>query len=86
MSKVKFKLNLPGLNVLMKSPEMQHILAEKGSQVVARANSNAADPKAEYSMETKPLNWIAVTTVRAENGAAIHENYEHNTLLKSLGG
>ena len=86
MNKVDFKLNLPGLNALMKSPEIQTVLAEKGSEVMARANSNAHVPDAEYSMETKTINWIAVTTIRAENGAAVRENLENNTLLKSLLG
>ena len=86
MNKVKFKLNLPGLNQLMKGPEMQAELSRYGSTVLGNAQSMAQDSKAEYGMDTKPLNWIAVTTVRAENGAAIHENYERNTLLKALGG
>ena len=86
MNKVDFELNLPGINQLMKSPEMQTVLAEKGAEVMARANSNAQVPDAEYSMNTKTINWIAVTTVRAENGAAVLENLEHNTLLKSLSG
>lgn len=86
MSKVDFKLNLPGLNQLMKSPEMQSILSEKGAGVMARAQANAQRSDAEYSMNTKTINWIAVTTVRAENGTAVYENLEHNTLLKSLLG
>lgn len=86
MRKVDFKLNLPGLNQLMKSPEMQSILSEKGAEVMARANANAQISDAEYSMDTKTINWIAVTTVRADNGAAVYENYENNTLLKSLLG
>ena len=85
MSKVDFKLDLPGLNQLMKSPEMQSILAQKGAQVAAAANSSAQSSRAQYSASTKTINWIAVTTVRADNGAAVHENYENNTLLKALG-
>ena len=85
MSKVDFKLNLPGLNQLMKSPEMQAILAEKGARVMATANGSAQTHDAQYSMDTKTINWIAVTTIRAENGAAIHDNLERNTLLKALG-
>ena len=85
MSKGDFKLNLPGLNQLMKSPEMQSILTEKGARVMATANSNAQTRDAQYSMDTKTINWIAITTVRADNGAAIHENLENNTLLKALG-
>lgn len=84
MSRVDFKLNLRGLNELMKSEEMQTVLTEVGSKVMSNANSLAQDPKAEYSMNTKVINYIAVTNVRAANGEAVHENYENNTLLKSL--
>lgn len=84
MSKIKFDLNLQGLNELMKSEQMQEILSEKGAQVMQRANDSAQNPAAEYSMETKTVNWIAVTTVRANDGVAIRENLENNTLLKSL--
>ena len=86
MSKVDFKLNLRGLNQLMKSPEMQAILAEKGARVAASANGSAQSTRAHYSTDTKTIKWIAVTTVRADNGAAVHDNLENNTLLKALGG
>ena len=86
MNKVDFKLNLPGLNQLMKSPEMQAILTEKGAEVMARANGNAQISDAQYSMDTKTINWIAVTTVRADNNEAVAENYNNNTLLKALLG
>lgn len=86
MNKVDFKLNLPGLNELMKSPEMQSILTEKGAEVMARANGNVQIPDARFSMDTKTINWIAVTTVRADNNEAIAENLRNNTLLKSLLG
>lgn len=86
MSRVRFDLNLSGLNQLMKSPEMQSILTQKGSEVLARVNGMKQDPDAEYGMSTKTINWIAVTNVRAENGAAVRENLEQNSLLKALGG
>lgn len=86
MSKVEFELNLPGLNALMKSPEMQAILTEHGARVMNTANSNAQMKGATFTMNTKTINWIAVTNVRAENGIGIQENLEHNTLLKALGG
>lgn len=86
MSKVDFKLNLPGLNELMKSPAMQSELIKHGSNVLSRAQSMAQVDGAEYSMNTRTINWIAVTTVRADNYEARKDNYENNTLLKSLGG
>ena len=85
MSNIKFELNSEGVTALMKSPEMQAILAQKGAQVAATANGSAQSDRASYSTSTKTINWIAVTTVRADNGAAVHDNLENNTLLKALG-
>ena len=86
MSKVKFKLNLPGLNELMKSSAMQSELIQHGSRVLSGAQSMAQVNGAEYSMNTRTINWIAVTTIRADNYEARKDNYENNTLLKALGG
>lgn len=81
--KVDFKLKLKGLNQLMKGPEMQAVLDQKGQQIQAAAEemSNGG----EYETETKPLRWIAVTTVRAKDHKAMKSNLEDNTLLKALG-
>ncbi|MBQ1571989.1 MAG: hypothetical protein IIZ78_12735 [Clostridiales bacterium] len=86
MSKVKFELNLPGLNELMKSGAMQSILNEKGAAVAASANGMKQIDEAEYGFDTKTINWIAITTIRANNGAAVADNAQNNTLLKALGG
>ena len=84
MSKVDFKLDIGGLNALMKGPEVQSVLQEKGNEVASRARSMC--PNGEYSVRTYPINWIAVCNVSAENFEAIRDGYEHNTLLKALGG
>ena len=84
MSKVKFELNLPGLNQLMKSPEMQGVLLQKANEVMSRANGLKQDPKAEFYTMSKAINYIAVANVRCANGEAVHENLENNTLLKAL--
>lgn len=84
MSKVDFKLNLPGLNQIMKGPEMQSILQVKGAEVASRAKSMC--PKGEYDTRTVSGRWIATTFVSAENYEAIKDGYENNTLLKALGG
>ena len=84
MSKVNFKLNLPGLNELMKSAEMQAILKEKGEGVASRAKSMC--PDGEYAVNTKAIRWIAVCNISAENAEAVRDGFEHNTLLKALGG
>ncbi len=83
MSKTKFSLYLRGLNQLMKGPEMQAILDQKGQQVQAAAEQMSKGGK--YETKTKPLRWIAVTTVRAKDHKAMKSNLEDNTLLKALG-
>ena len=84
MSRVDFKLDIRGLNALMKSGEVQAELQSKGNEVASRAR--AMCPEGEYSVRTYPINWIAVCNVSAENYEAIRDGYEHNTLLKALGG
>lgn len=84
MSKVDFKLNLPGLNQIMKGPEMQSILQAKGAEVASRARSMC--PEGEYDTRTVSGRWIATTFVSAENREAIKDGCENNTLLKALGG
>ena len=73
-----FKLNLPGLNELMKSPEMQSHLARAGEAVANAAGS-------DYDHKTYKLNFVAVENVYPNSRKAAHDNYENNTLLKALG-
>ena len=78
MADVKFKLNLPGLNELMKSSEMQSALLEAGQAVASAAGS-------DYSAEVHTANWIAISNVYPDSKAAASENFKENTLLKALG-
>lgn len=75
---VKFKLNLAGLNELMKSAEMQSALLEAGNAVASSAGS-------EYAAEVHVANWIAISNVYPNSQQAAHENFKDNTLLKALG-
>ena len=75
----KFELNLPGLNELMKSSEMQAILSEKGSQVAKRAGDG-------YNYRTHVADFVAITNVYPETKEAAKDNYKNNTLLKALNG
>ena len=84
--KIKVELDLAGVNELMKRQELQEMMQNLGEQIASRAESMSADPKAEYEANTKTLNWIAVTNIRAANHEAFVENLENNTLLKALGG
>lgn len=77
MAKVRFELNLAGLNELMKSDEMQAILEEAG-QTVAR---NAG---AEYGTRVHQASYVSICNVYPDSEKAAHENYKKNTLVKAL--
>ena len=83
MDKV-FKLNLPGLNELMKGGEMQGILQTAASAVQSTAAGMSSDPHAEYTSDVVVVNFVALGRVHAGNGAALRENYKNNTLNKAL--
>ncbi|MBR4406075.1 MAG: hypothetical protein IKT30_06845 [Bacteroidaceae bacterium] len=75
---VKVKLNLPGLNELMTSPEISQAVLEAGQAV-----AQAAGP--EYAAEVHTANWIAISNVYPDSKEAAHENFKDNTLLKAIG-
>lgn len=76
--KVEVELNLPGLNELMKSSEMQSALRDAG-EAVARA---AGD---DYACDVNTINWIAIANVYPDSKEAAHENFKNNSLLKAIG-
>ena len=80
MAKVKFKLNLAGLNEMMKSGEMQTVLNNAASQIAASAGPG-------FEIETAhPISFVAIAAVHAETAEAKRDNSENNTLLKATGG
>lgn len=82
MSKVKFKLNLKGLNEVMKSPELQSLMQESGERIrnAAASMSNGG----QFETQTKPIRWIAVTDVRVKDKKAMKAVLEDNVLNKAL--
>jgi hypothetical protein len=78
MSKVKFELNLPGLNELMKSPEMCAILEESGSTVAMTAGAG-------YASRVHQASFVAIANVYPDTAQAAKDNYDNNSLLKALG-
>ena len=84
--KIKVELNLAGVNELMTRQELQDMMQGLGEQIASKAESMSMNPKAEYESNTKTLNWIAVTNIRAANHEAFVENLENNTLNKALYG
>lgn len=83
MSKnVRFVLNLPGLNALMKSGEMQSIL-----NAAAESIANTAGDGYEAVVEqAHPISFIAIASVRTKNKKGRFDNNQNNTLLKASGG
>ena len=77
MADVKFELNLPGLNELMTSPEMQAALDEAGEHVARIAGS-------DYATSSRAGRWIGFCNVYPDSARAAKENYNDNTLIKAL--
>ena len=77
MAKVKFKLNLKGLNELMKSEEMQNILEETGKRVAKNAGK-------DYGTRVHLASFVAIANVYPDSKEAAKDNYNNNTLLKAL--
>ena len=77
-NKVKFELNLPGLNELMKSSEMQSALLDAGKAVARSAGS-------DYEAEVHTASYIAISNVYPNSREAAKQNFEDNTLLKAVG-
>lgn len=74
MSNVKFELNLPGLNVLMKSPEMCQILNEAAAQLSRQAGVDGVTGVEQ----AHPISFIAI--------ASVHGSNDDNDMEKGMGG
>lgn len=80
MADAKFKLNLSGLNELMKSAEMQEALNSAASQIANAAGDG-------YEVEAAhPISFVSIAAVHARSFKARRENSENNILLKAAGG
>lgn len=77
MSKIKVKLDLQGINAVMKSPGVREALEE-----AAKAVGNASGIETEVKSAT--INFIAVATVETANAKAAKEHYKRNALLKGV--
>lgn len=75
---VTFKLNLQGLNELMKSAEMQAALDDAAERVASVAGEG-------YATSGRTGNYIGFANVYPDDRASAKDNYENNTLLKALG-
>ena len=79
MADVKFKLNLRGLNDLMKSAEMQSVLNSAATQIAGSCGDG-------YETESAhPISFVGIAAVHASTGKARKDNADNNTLLKAAG-
>ena len=78
MADIEFKLNLPGLNELMKSPEMQAALDTAGERVRDIAGEG-------YATSARTGRYIGFCNIYPEDKKAAKDNAENNTLIKALG-
>ena len=79
MGKV-FKLNLAGLNELMKSTAMAAVLDQAAGAVASAAGDGYEVEKAH------PIRFVGISAVHASTYKAKLDNSENNTLLKAVGG
>lgn len=77
MSKMKFELNKAGVSELLKSPEMKALL---NSYAVAAANRAGEG----YASEVHTGQKRAYANIFADTPSARKDNWDNNTLLKSL--
>lgn len=77
MSKVQVKINLKGINEVMKSPEILSACEAAGSAVASAAGS-------DYATQSGLINYIAYCNVYPDSKEAAKENFEDNTILKAV--
>ena len=77
MGKMKFKLNGSGVRQLLKSSEMQAVLASKATEIKARAGEG-------YDQDTYVGKTRANVMVYADSAKAKRDNMNNNTLLKAV--
>jgi conserved domain protein len=77
MSKLKFELNSLGVSALLRSPEMQGILEEKGSEIAERAGEG-------FELKVSPGQKRANAKISTTDIKSMARNKKHNILLKAM--
>lgn len=76
MGNVEVKLNLKGINEVMKSPEILSAVEAAGQAVANAAGS-------DYTTRSGLINYIAYCNVYPDSADAAKENYEDNIIIKA---
>ena len=80
VSEIRFKLDLKGLNELMKSPEMQGVLNDAAQKIAGAAGDG-------YEVESAhPIQFVAIASVRASTYDSYYDAMENRTLENAVGG
>ena len=81
MSKpIRFELDLPGLNALMKSGAMQAVINDAAGRIAGSAGEG-------YGIEAAhPIGFVVIGSVFARSWPAKLDNSANNTLEKAAGG
>ena len=77
MSKSNVKLYLPGINEVMKDPEIVAACEQAAREVGSMSGI-------ETDVESGTINFIAYADVRPATDEAAKENYENNSLIKAV--
>lgn len=77
MANVKVKLNLKGINEVMKSPEILSAVEAAGKAVANAAGS-------EYATRSGLINYIAYCNVYPDSNKAAKDNFDNNTVIKAV--
>ncbi len=77
MSKVKVKLNLKGINEVMKSGEILAACEQAAREVGSMSGIDT-------EIQSGTINYIAYANVYPADKKAAKENYDNNSLLKAV--
>lgn len=79
MAKVRIELNRAGVRDLMRSAEMQGVLEEAASPIMARLGAG-------YGQDSRVGKTRCNVSIHADSAEAKRDNMDNNTLLKAVSG
>ena len=79
MAKIRIELNRAGVREMMRSAEMQSVLEEAASPVMARLGAG-------YGQDSRVGKNRCNVSIHADSAEAKRDNMENNTLLKAVSG
>lgn len=77
MANNRFELNRQGVSKLLKSAELQNVLAEQAAEIAGRAGDG-------YGSDTKMMGTRVIASVYTEDAETARADAENDTLLKAV--